>query len=164
MIGRQDIFFWACIASFYTCASLTFFVCFFILFRSYYSHARAFGKTLVHELPISYSNTEWYLLFSDSATMYKCRMCLLSMRLSSHLPRLSLCLISFVLAVPMRDYLGKHSCMSFPFPIVMLNSTSFLLSSVQEKLNMPSGHYYKHCSWSDRSNHLIKKILNFRTL
>ena len=28
---------------------------------------------------------------------------------------------------------------------------------MQEKLNMPSGHYYMHCSWSDRLNHLIKK-------
>ena len=27
-----------------------------------------FGKTLVHEFHIFYSNTEWYLLFSDSAS------------------------------------------------------------------------------------------------
>ena len=30
--------------------------------------ARVFGKTLVHEFHISYSQTEWLLLFSDSAT------------------------------------------------------------------------------------------------
>ena len=43
---------------------LTSFVCFFVLFDSCCSHARVFGKTLVHEFPISYSHTEWYLLFS----------------------------------------------------------------------------------------------------
>ena len=29
---------------------------------------REFGKTLVHEFYISSSHTEWYLVFSDSAT------------------------------------------------------------------------------------------------
>ena len=63
------LFFRACFASFYTHASiLTVFVCLFILFSSCCSHARVFGKTLVHEFPISYSNTEWYLLISDSET------------------------------------------------------------------------------------------------
>ena len=52
-------------ASFHTHASLlTFFVCFFILFHSCCSHARVFGKTLAHKFPLSYSHTEWYLLFS----------------------------------------------------------------------------------------------------
>ena len=36
----------------------------FILFHSCCSHARLFGKTLVHEFLISYSHTEWCLLFS----------------------------------------------------------------------------------------------------
>ena len=36
----------------------------FILFHSCCFHARVFGKTLVHELSISYSHAEWYLLFS----------------------------------------------------------------------------------------------------
>ena len=36
---------------------------FFVLFRSCCSHARVFGKTLVHEFPVSYSHTEWYLPF-----------------------------------------------------------------------------------------------------
>ena len=42
---------------------LAFFVCFFILFHSCCSHAQVFGKTLVHEFSISYSHSEWYLLF-----------------------------------------------------------------------------------------------------
>ena len=41
---------------------------FFILFHCCCSHAQVFVKTLVHEFHISYSHTEWYLLFSDSAT------------------------------------------------------------------------------------------------
>ena len=37
---------------------------FLILFRTCCSHARVFVKTLVlHEFPISYCNTEWYLFF-----------------------------------------------------------------------------------------------------
>ena len=42
--------------------------CFFILFHYRRFHALVFGKTLVHELPISYSHTGWYFPFSDSAT------------------------------------------------------------------------------------------------
>ena len=38
-------------------------VSFFILFHSCCSHALVFGKTLVHEFPISYSHTEFYLVF-----------------------------------------------------------------------------------------------------
>ena len=37
----------------------------------------------------------------------------------------SLCLSYLILAVPMHKYLGKHSCMSSSFPIVILNDTSF---------------------------------------
>ena len=47
---------------------LAVFVCFFNIFHSCYSHARVFGKTLVHEFPISNSHTKWHLLFSASAT------------------------------------------------------------------------------------------------
>ena len=43
---------------------------------------------------------------------------------SSHLRRLFLYLISFFYA-PMRECLGKHSCMSFPFPITILKGTYF---------------------------------------
>ena len=63
------LFFHARFTSFHTHASLlTVFVCFFILFNSYCSRARVFGKTLVHEFPISYSNTEYYFFLSDSST------------------------------------------------------------------------------------------------
>ena len=64
-------FFRARFASFHTHASLlTFFVCFFILFRSCCSHARVFGKTHVHEFPMSYSHTEWYLLLSRGEIVF----------------------------------------------------------------------------------------------
>ena len=36
---------------------------------------------------------------------------------------LSVTLSYFILAVPMREYLGKHSCMSSPCPIATLNGT-----------------------------------------
>ena len=38
-------------------------ICFFIVFHSCCSMGKVFGKTLVHEFPISYSHTEWHLLF-----------------------------------------------------------------------------------------------------
>ena len=59
-----------------------------VLFHSCCSHAWVFGKTLVHEFPVSYSH--------------------------------------------------------------ILNGTSSFLSLVQENINMPSGHYYRLCSWSGR--------------
>ena len=58
-------------------------------------------------------------------------------------PSSSVSLTYFVLAVPMRECLGKHSCTSSPFPIAILNGTSSLLSLVQENINMPSGHYHR---------------------
>ena len=58
----------------------------------------------------------------------------------------SVSLSYFILAVPMRECLGKPSCMSSPFPIAILNGTSSFLSLVQENINMPSGHYYRLCS------------------
>ena len=64
--GRRDIFF-SCPLCFFPYSRLsliTSFFCFFILFHSCCSHAQVFGKLLVHEFPISYSHTEWYLLFS----------------------------------------------------------------------------------------------------
>ena len=56
----------------------------------------------------------------------------------------------FFLAVPMRECFRKHSCMSSPFPIAIVNGTLFFLSLVQEKRNMPSGHYYRYCFWSKK--------------
>ena len=46
----------------------------------------------------------------------------------------------FILAVPMRECLGKHSCMSSPFPIAILNGTCLFSDSAtvcigSEKLN-----------------------------
>ena len=40
----------------------------------------------------------------------------------------SVSLSYFILAVPMRECLGKHSCMSSPFPIAILNCTFFFRS------------------------------------
>ena len=53
----------------------------------------------------------------------------------------SVSLSYFILTVPMRECLGKHSCMSSQFPIAILNGTSSFLSLVQENLNMLSGPY-----------------------
>ena len=56
------LFFCALFTSFHTHTSLlAFIVCFFILFHSCCSNVLVSGKTLVHEFPISYSHTEWYL-------------------------------------------------------------------------------------------------------
>ena len=62
----------------------------------------------------------------------------------------SVLLSYFILAFRMLECLGKHSCMSSQFPISILNGTSSFLSLVQENINMPSGHYYRLCSWSGR--------------
>ena len=61
-------------------------------------------------------------------------------------PSSSVSLSYLILVVPMRECLGKHSCMSSLFPIAILNDTSSFLSLVQENINMPSGHYYRLCS------------------
>ena len=50
---------------------------------------------------------------------------LLSILLPIFLHTLSVSLSYFVLAVPMRECLGKHSCMSSRFPIAILNGTCF---------------------------------------
>ena len=52
------------------------------LFHSCCSHARVFGKTLVHEFHISYSNTEWYLLFR-TVQLYECTFCIWSEKLET---------------------------------------------------------------------------------
>ena len=44
------------------------------------------------------------------------------------LPPSSVSFSYFILAVPMRKCLGKHSCMSSPFPIAILNGTFFFRS------------------------------------
>ena len=44
------------------------------------------------------------------------------------LPPSSVSLSYFILSVPMRECLGKHSCMSSPFPLAILNGTFFFRS------------------------------------
>ena len=41
------------------------------------------------------------------------------------LTSLSVSLSFFILAIPMHECSGKHLCMSFPFPIAILNGTCF---------------------------------------
>ena len=43
-------------------------------------------------------------------------------------PPSSVSLSYFILAVPMRKCLGKHSCMSSPFPIAIMNGTFYFRS------------------------------------
>ena len=64
-LGRWDFIFLSCPLYFfpYSLLSSYFFICFFVLFNSCCSDARLFGKTIVHEVPISYSQTERYFLF-----------------------------------------------------------------------------------------------------
>ena len=86
---------------------------------------------------------------------------LFSILTSLFLSSSSVSLSYFGLAVPIRECLGKHSCMSSPFPIAILNGTSSFLSLVQENINMPSGHYYSLMGFVPEvafKNHLIKLI------
>ena len=67
-VGRFFFFFGARFTSFHTHSSLlTFFFCFFVLCHSCCSLARVFEKTHLQEF-VSCVHTEWYLLFSNSAT------------------------------------------------------------------------------------------------
>ena len=54
---------------------------------------------------------------------------LLSILTPLFLPSSFVSLSYFVLAVPMRECLGKHSCMSSPFPIAILNGNCFFPDS-----------------------------------
>ena len=67
----------ALFTSFLTHFSLLTFFCYFVLFHSCGSHARVFGKTLVHEFPIAFSHAERYLVFFIQCN-YKCTMCIRS--------------------------------------------------------------------------------------
>ena len=84
---------------------------------------------------------------------------LLSTFILLFLPSSSVSLSNFYLAVPMRWCLGKHSCMSSPFPIAMLNGTCSLRAlillcgdapAVKAKLNkqtmIQSESFIRHCS------------------
>ena len=65
IIGRRD-FFCSCLICFFPYSRLSSYLLrlFLYLISFLLFPARVFGKTLVHEFPISYSHTEWYLLFS----------------------------------------------------------------------------------------------------
>ena len=63
---------------------LTFFCCFIVLFQSCCSQAQVFGKTLVHEFPISYSHTEWNLLSSGTNTLLRWRACYKATKLQTN--------------------------------------------------------------------------------
>ena len=59
-VAGQDFFFRVRGTSLNTYSPLlTFFLCYIVLFQSCCSHSRVFGKTPVHEFPISYGHTEW---------------------------------------------------------------------------------------------------------
>ena len=75
------------------------------------------------------------------------------------LPSSSVYLFCLILAVPMRECLGN-------ILVWFLDSYShsecyYFFSLVQEKLNVPRRHYCRLCSWSGRSNHLIKLLVHF---
>ena len=53
------------------------------------------------------------------------------------LPSSSVILTYFVLAVPMSECMGKHSCMSSTFPIAILNGTCFFFVRQKQSLLWP---------------------------
>ena len=68
---------------------------------------------------------------------------LLSMLTPLFLPCSSVSLSYFVLAVPMRECLGKHSCMSCPCSIAILNGT-FLFSPGEIVCNLGRSFVYQN--------------------
>ena len=66
---------------------------------------------------------------------------LLSILTPLFLPSSSVSLSYFVLAVPMLECLGKHSCMSSPCPIAILNAT-FLFSRGEIVFNLGQSFVY----------------------
>ena len=98
---------------------------FFILY-SCFSHAHVFGKTLVHEFPISYSHTESYTsLFHETW----------SFRSKSHRSKTNY--IQFLLLLRANVW-GKYLCMSSPFPIAKFNGTGFYSLWSKRKYICPS--------------------------
>ena len=115
----SDFFFRARFASFHAHAFLlAFFVYFFVLFRSCCSHAWVFWKTLVHEFPISYSHTEWYLPFPRGEIVCLGRSFVYQNQIKPTMP----------------ECLGKHSCTSSRFDIATQNGR-FFFRPVKEVLN-----------------------------
>ena len=71
----------------------------------------------------------------------------------------SLSLSYFRLAVPMRKCLGKHSCMSFSFPIVILNDTSFFSDSATTKCT--KGNSVRDGDTSPSTSNALPTKLNY---
>ena len=81
-------------------------------------------------------------------------------------PSSSVSLSNFYLAVPMRGCLGKHSCMSSPFPIAILNGTCFLralipfcgdVPAIKAKLNKQTNLFRVTLSYFSNSHNCIQK-------
>ena len=77
-----------------------------------------------------------FLLFnSEMFSILDIRACCTFFHTHASLLCVFVCLIVlFHSCCPMRECLGKHSCMSSPFPIAILNGTSSFLSLVQENI------------------------------
>ena len=83
-VTGQDFFF-SCPLTFHNHSSLlTFFLCFIVLFQSWWSHAQVFGKTLLHEFPIFNSHTEWNLLSSGTNALLWLRACYKTAKLQTN--------------------------------------------------------------------------------
>ena len=59
---------------------------------------------------------------------FSCPLCFFPILTPLFLPPSSVSLSYLILAVSMRKCLGKHACMSSPFPIAILNGTFFFRS------------------------------------
>ena len=69
-----------------------------------------------------YFNHIYIYIIQVVETFFLARL-LLSILTPLFLPSLSVFSSYFILAIPMRQCLGKHSCMSSPFPIAILKGT-----------------------------------------
>ena len=98
---------------------------------------------------ISYTILQDYVYYCISITAVCDRPSVLFIRARctfAHTHASLLCVFVCLIVLLQSCCLGKHSCMSCPFPIAILNGTSSFLSLVQENINMSSGHYYRLCS------------------
>ena len=97
---------------------------------------------------------------------------LLSILMILFLPSLSVSLSYFILAVPMRECLGKHSCMSSPCPRSIMNGTFLFLRGKIVCLGQSLVYQNQiklNILWSDAtrnvrlfvSKHIWKKTVNY---
>ena len=78
---------------------------------------------------------------------------LFSILTSLFLPSSSVSLSYFILAVPIRECLGKHLCMSSSFPIALLNDTFFfsrndMIEMVEVRLSKTSNNINNNNMWN----------------